>query len=171
VTTENQQEAAQDLPAAAALFPVDWKFERTATWLASAGREVGNRQHLSVQVGCHIEEFVEFIRELSITSTSGITITALQEVSFHLEACAEVLKRGLAAVEIHDREAALDALCDMDVTGNGVACMAGFKKTEGDWRTIKSNESKFVDGKAVFSDAGKIAKGPDFVPADYSDLV
>ena len=92
-------------------------------------------------------------------------------MAFHLEACAEVLKRGLATVEIHDRAAALDALCDMDVTGNGVACLAGFEKTEGDWRTIKSNESKFVDGKAVFTEGGKITKGPHYEPADYSDLV
>jgi hypothetical protein len=170
VTNQNNNHE-QHLHAAAAPYPFDWKFARTAMWLAAAGREVGNKEHLSAQVGCHIEEFVEFIRELSLTSSTGITIAGLQEVAFHLEACAEVLKRGLATVEIHDRAAALDALCDMDVTGNGVAYLAGFKKPAGDWRTIESNYSKFVDGQAVFSEGGKIQKGPNFQPADYSDLV
>ena len=150
----------------------DPKFERTAAWLSACGKQPGNVDQASVQVGVHLEEFTEFLRELSLTSKTGITIVALQEVAFHLQACAEVLKQGLATVEIHDRAAALDALCDLDVTGNGVAYLFAMDKPLGDLRTLNSNDSKFnADGTPAILEGGKIGKGPHYVRAEYADLV
>ena len=40
-------------------------FQRTASWLKACGKEVGNPQHISVQIGVHIEEFCEFMRTLN----------------------------------------------------------------------------------------------------------
>jgi hypothetical protein len=96
----------------------------------------------------------------------------LQELAIHLSACADTLKQGLATVVIHDRVAALDALCDMSVTGSGVAYLAGLDKVEGDKRVVLSNWSKFnADGTPVIKDGGKIGKGPNYVPPVLDDLV
>lgn len=146
-------------------------FYATATWLAACGKEVGNEAHLSTQIGCHVEEIAEFLRTVYIESSTGITSTAMQELAAHLEACALVLKQGTAVAKIYDREAALDALCDTDVTGNGVAFLAGFKKTEADRRVIGANLDKFnPDGTPAILPGGKIGKREGWQPADLAGL-
>lgn len=144
----------------------------TATWLATAGKEPGNEQHLSTQIGCQIEEFAEYLRAVYIESNTGITTNALQELAAHLDACAHSLKKGLAQAKIYDREAALDALCDIEVTGNGVAFLAGMNKPAADVRVIASNWAKFdADGKPVILDGGKVGKAEGWAPPEFSDLV
>lgn len=146
-------------------------FYATADWLKACGKEPGNEAQLSTQIGCHIEEFAEFLRTVYIESNTGITSTAMQELAAHLEACGEALKKGYAVAKIHDREAALDALCDTDVTGNGVAFLAGFKKAEADRRVIGANLDKFnPDGTPVILDGGKIGKRAGWEPADLTGL-
>ena len=138
-----------------------------ATWLATCGKEPGNEADLSVQIG----EFAEFLRAVYIESNTGITSTAMQELAAHLDGCANVLKSGHARAKIFDREAALDALCDSEVTGNGVAYLAGFEKVEADCRVAESNYSKFnPDGTAVILEGGKIGKGPNYAPPDLTGL-
>jgi hypothetical protein len=147
-------------------------YQQTASWLQACGKQPWNKDHLRVAVGVTIEEFVELLRTISLVSNTGITSNALVELAFHLEACSEVLKSGAAQVEIHDRADCLDALCDLEVTINGIAYMAGMNKEEGDRRTINSNLSKLnEDGTPVILEGGKIGKSDRFVPADYSDLV
>ena len=146
-------------------------FTATAAWLASCGKRQGDEAALSCQIGCHIEEFAEFLRAVYIESNTGITSTAMQELAAHLEGCATVLKSGHAVAKIYDREAALDALCDCEVTGNGVAYMAGFDKVEADRRVIASNYSKFNDdGTPLIAEGGKIMKGPRYAPPDLTGL-
>jgi hypothetical protein len=147
-------------------------FFATATWLAACGKHPGDEAALSCQIGCHIEEFSEFLKTVYIESNTGITSTAMQELAAHLEGCAFALKKGLANAKIFDREAALDALCDTEVTGNGVAYLANMKKVPGDCRVISSNLDKFnADGTPVILDGGKIGKRDGWVPPDLSDLV
>lgn len=147
-------------------------FYATAEWLAACGKLPGDAAALSCQIGCHIEEFAEFLKTVYIESNTGITSTATQELAAHLEAAATALKRGYAVAKIFDREEALDALCDSEVTGNGVAYLAGFNKPEGDCRVIASNYSKFnADGTPVILEGGKISKGPNYKPPVLSDLV
>ena len=146
-------------------------FYATANWLAACGKEPGNAAQLSTQIGCHIEEFAEFLRAVYIESNTGITSTAMQELAAHLEGCAVTLKQGLAVAKFFDREAALDALCDSDVTGNGVAFLAGFDKAEADRRVIASNYSKFnEDGTPVILEGGKIGKSAGYAPPDLAGL-
>lgn len=144
----------------------------TAAWLAVCGKEPGNEHQLSVQIGCHLEEMAEFLRALYIESNTGITSNATQEVAAHLEACAEALKKGYAVGKILDREAALDALCDTEVTGNGVAFMANMQKVTADVRVIGKNLDKLnEDGTPVVLEGGKIGKREGWTPPDLSDLV
>lgn len=138
-------------------------FERVSNWLKAAGKEP-NGKNLSIQIGVHLEEFTEFLRCIR-THKDGYQML-IDRCIGDLEWFAVKLKKGehLAYIPIHLRVDALDALCDCDVTGNGVAYLAGFKKDEADQEVLRSNDSKFVDGKPVILEGGKIGKGPDYYP-------
>lgn len=150
---------------------------RAARWLAACGKfptttlDEPNEAGLSVQIGCHLEEFAEFLDALNIQSPTGLTSEAMQEVAAVIKSLGINLKLGSALARIYDREAALDALCDSEVTSNGVAYMAGFDKPEADRRVLASNESKLEDGRAVILAGGKIGKGRHYIAPDLSDLV
>jgi hypothetical protein len=75
-------------------------------------------------------------------------------------------------IPTHLRVDALDALCDIEVTGNGVAFFAGFDKDAADQAVIDSNDSKLEDGKAVIMPGGKIGKGAqDYKAPDLKGFV
>lgn len=151
--------------------PFPNNFESTAAWLNAAGREPGNRDHLSVQVGCHIEEFCEFLDCLSLESNTGLTSNATNEVSAVLKAIAQNLKKGSVKVEIYDREAALDALCDGEVTANGVAFLARLNKPAADAAVLQSNWDKFEGGVPVILPGGKIGKRAGWQAPDLSKFI
>ena len=134
-------------------------FLRTANWLEACGKEPAP-ESLSVQVGCHVEEFCEFLKTLRTDSEGYAKL--LDRTRLDLEWFASKLKRQEQAVyiPIHLRVDALDALCDTEVTGNGVAYLAGFDKPGADVAVLESNEAKLVGGKPVILDGGKIGK-PD----------
>jgi hypothetical protein len=145
-------------------------FERTAAWLKACGKVPGPAA-LSVQIGCHIEEFVEFLMCLDFDSAKDLQ---------NLESCvadmlhvAAGLKKGLVMASINpsDRIEALDALCDSEVTGNGVAYLAGFDKHGADMAVLASNDAKLVDGKPVILQGGKIGKPPHWQAPDLSKFV
>ena len=56
----------------------------------------------------------------------------------------------------------LDALADGIVTATGMAHMAGMDIVGALGEVNRSNWSKFEDGKPVFNENGKIAKGKDY---------
>ncbi|MGL4831112.1 MAG: hypothetical protein ACRCWS_00815, partial [Propionibacteriaceae bacterium] len=70
-----------------------------------------------------------------------------------------------------DRIEALDALCDSEVTGNGVAYLAGFDKRSADMAVLSSNDAKLVDGKPVILPGGKIGKPDGWKAPDLSGFV
>lgn len=147
-------------------------FQRTAAWLHACGKE-GTDANVSVQIGCHIEEFIEFLDQLEVWDPHSMTVHRLAVASDLLASVATGLKRGVELVRIpgQNREYALDALCDMEVTGNGVAYLSGFDKEEADLAVLAANEAKLVDGKPVILDGGKIGKPPGWKPADLSRFV
>ena len=136
-------------------------FQRTKNWLAACGKEP-NQENLSVQSGCHIEEFCEFLKTLRTDSEGYAKL--LERTRLDLEWFANKLKRREQFVYIptHLRVDALDALCDTDVTGNGVAYLAGFDKDAADEEVLASNESKLEDGVPVILEGGKIGKGKNY---------
>lgn len=145
-------------------------YARTATWLATCGKEQ-TPEDLSVQIGCHVEEFCEFLSTLR-TEKDGYA-KLLERTSDDLKWFAEKLKRRelMAYIPTHLREAALDALCDCEVTGNGVAYCAGFDKPAADATVLDSNDSKLVDGKPVLLPGGKIGKPLGWKSPDLSAFV
>lgn len=149
-------------------------FQRTADWLAACGKspslEPSGITALSVQLGCHIEEIVEFLKTVR-TDKEGYG-KLLDRCTDDLEWFSTKLKRGesVAYIPAHLRVASLDALCDCEVTGNGVAYLAAFDKEAADQAVLASNESKLVDGKPVILEGGKIGKGPNYSPPDLREF-
>lgn len=148
-------------------------FQRTAAWLHACGKKHLEPSHLSVQIGCHLEEVAEFLDQIEVSDGVGIDEANLCVATGLLLRVAENLKRKRTYAHIPDdnRERALDALCDMEVTGNGVAYLAGFNKEEADLAVLAANEAKLVDGKPVILEGGKIGKPPGWRAADLSEFV
>jgi predicted HAD superfamily Cof-like phosphohydrolase len=151
-------------------------FERTKNWLAACGKEP-SPENLSVQVGCHLEEFMEFLDTLGVASNvegqvypTPVQLTAAMET---MNLLATSLKDGVLRVEVLQefREECLDALCDMEVTGNGVAYLAGFQKDSADLEVLSANERKLVDGKPVLKPNGKIGKPEGWVAPNLKPYV
>lgn len=146
-------------------------FQRTADWLTAAKKAPGNDAHLSVQSGVHIEEFCEWLDEVLLVGSVADN-EAMTMASTRLKGLAHRLKTGSTGIRIRDRVKFLDALCDGEVTGNGVAFLAQMNKPEGDRRVLFSNESKLnADGTAVILPGGKIGKSERYVKPYLADLV
>jgi len=145
-------------------------YHRTATWLKACGKEP-NPEDLVVQIGCHIEELCEFLGALR-TDKEGYA-KLLERTRVDLEWFASKLKRRELTVYIptHLRTDALDALCDAEVTGNGVAYMAGFDKPGADLAVLASNDAKLVDGKPMILEGGKIGKPEGWKAPDLRSFV
>lgn len=146
-------------------------FQRTADFLAAAGKQPHNDKQLSVQIGVHLEEIAEFLDELRIVDSPSDNESLLHS-STRIKGLAHRVKQGHTQIKIANRIRALDALCDSEVTGNGVAFLAGLKKEEADDRVLQSNASKLnSDGTAVILPGGKIGKSANYRAPFLDDLV
>ena len=145
-------------------------YERTAGWLKACGKEPGP-ENLSTQIGCDLEETAELLRCLRVSGDGWARL--VERLVSDLESLGIELKRGrqIAHFPNHLRENVLDALCDREVTGNGVAYMAGFNKPLADQAVMDSNDAKLVDGKPVILDGGKIGKPEGWKPPDLRAFV
>lgn len=145
-------------------------YQRTANWLKACGKEP-TIENLSVQIGVHLEEFCELLACLRSDSEGYGKL--LERTRTDLEWFAGKLKRReqFVYIPIHLRVDALDALCDSEVTGNGVAYLAQFDKDAADQEVLASNESKLEDGKPVILEGGKIGKGKDYKAPDLRGFV
>lgn len=145
-------------------------FRRTADWLRACGKEVGNNDHLATQVGCHLEEICEQLDELIIVGSAADNESLIM-ASTRIKGLAHRLKQGHTSIRIKDRVNFLDGLCDGEVTGNGVAYLAGFDKEEADRRVLVTNDAKLVDGRPVIGPGGKIMKPAGWVAPFLADCV
>jgi predicted HAD superfamily Cof-like phosphohydrolase len=145
-------------------------YQRTAKWLDACGK-TPNSVNVSVQIGCKIEEECEFLRTIRTTSDGYAKL--LERTIIDLEWFAGKLKRGEQEVYIptHLREAALDALCDSEVTTNGVAYLSGFDKDAADQTVLEANDAKLVDGKPIILAGGKIGKPDGWQPPKLNNFV
>lgn len=126
-------------------------------------------EDISVQIGCHYEEVSEMA---SVTGDMNL-IDATKKASDEYKKKNEVYLAdlGLLISSQDDRQELLDALCDQIVTAVGVAHMLGMD-IEGALNEVNSsNWSKFEDGKPVFNDQGKIAKGRGYFAPDLTKFI
>lgn len=145
-------------------------YQRTKAWLEACGKEP-TPENMSVQAGCMIEEFCELLSCLRSDSEGYGKL--LERTKADLEWFAVKLKKReqFVYIPIHLRVDALDALCDIEVTGNGVAFLAGFDKDAADQAVIDSNDAKLVDGKPVILEGGKIGKPDGWKAPDLRGFV
>ena len=143
-------------------------YQRTKAWLEACGK-APTPENLSVQVGCMTEEFVEVLDALSFHKPGASPDSSgwrevVERIVADMEAVGKALKKGelLAYADPHKRVDLLDGLCDVEVTLNGVAYLAGFDKDGADQEVLASNDSKLENGKAVILPGGKIGKGKDY---------
>lgn len=95
-------------------------YERTTSWLKACGK-TPTPENLSVQIGCDLEETAELLRCLRVSKEGWGRL--LERLVIDLESLGNELKRCdlVAHFPNHLRTDVLDALCDREVTGNGVA--------------------------------------------------
>lgn len=140
----------------------------TALWFKRAVPHPTEKS-ANVQIGCHFEEVVEMLSELK--GTNADSEDAVQSAMTAVKTLADGLKAGVYSVNVIDRVKLLDALVDQIVTSTGVGHMLHMKVCEGLTEVNGSNFSKFNDdGQPIFLPNGKIAKGPNYRPADLTRL-
>lgn len=127
----------------------------------------------SVQLGCHMEEFVEMIEALRFTHKNGTGVEMPGKNSMiyqQVKDFADGLKAGRITADIANRKELVDALADQVVTAVGVGHTAGMKITKAVDIVTTSNWSKFSpEGQPYFDQNGKILKGPNYVPPALED--
>jgi predicted HAD superfamily Cof-like phosphohydrolase len=141
------------------------ELQSTKEWFEAAVPAPDDKNRM-VQLGVHIEEVSEMFDAMGAA-----------EVAKPLFNLASTFKSGTSPEGpitfdqlTVDRKEMLDALCDQIVTAIGCAHMLGMDITQAMQRINESNWSKFVDGKPVFDENGKIKKGPDYVKPNLEGL-
>ena len=128
------------------------------------GRPDPTARELDIQLGCHIEEFVEMLACVKFSNT-------WTNMRYELTLLSDRLKSGQETAVIHDRKEMLDSLADQIVTAVGVGHCAGMKMSDAVDAVNKSNWSKYSDdGEPIFNEHGKIAKGPKYRPPVLNNL-
>lgn len=145
-------------------------YHRTAKWLHSCGK-LPAAATASLQIGCDIEEQVEFLELLDLDDRGDQHL--METAIYNLKVVANKLKKlnAVACIADDNRVHALDALCDREVTGNGVAYLLGFDKVSADEAVLASNDAKLVDGKPIILEGGKIGKPEGWTPPDLKGFV
>ena len=111
----------------------------------------------NVQLGCHIEEFIEMMDALGIEWDYN---KHLRDAVNTLSDVADSLKSGEWVVHDVNRKELLDSLADQVVTAVGVAHCAKMDMVAACQEVNDSNWSKFnYKGFPEFDDNGKIKKG------------
>lgn len=107
-------------------------------------------------------EFPEGELKIVLTTEDGKELTFKAEVKSKEE---EMQQNTINQIEL------LDALCDQIVTAIGVAHMFGFDIQGALQEVANSNDSKFEDGKPVFNEHGKIAKGKNYFKPELAKFI
>ena len=113
-------------------------------------------ENFNVQLGCHVEEFIEMLDAVKFNGT-------WTNLRYELVLLADRLKANMESAEIVDRKEFLDSLADQIVTAVGVGHCAGMKTSDAVDAVSRSNWSKFNDeGFPIFNESGKIMKGANY---------
>ena len=114
------------------------------------------------QAGCVVEEVAELVEALGLDAT---VITAI----------ADELKQSsslkVSATDNAQRVEIADACADIAVTVIGLCHMLGIDFEACLAEVNRSNYTKFENGKPVYGEYGKLAKGKDYVPPNLEDIV
>lgn len=150
--------------------PVPNTLEATLKWFQLAVPNPTDKNR-GVQIGVHFEEVAEMLVTVSGSDTEANLLLAQAHTA--MERLATHMKANPHSYLVHkeDRKDFLDAVIDQIVTATGSAHMLGMNLVDGLAEVNRSNYSKFVDGKPIFNEQGKIVKGPDYFKPDLSRFV
>ena len=112
-----------------------------------------------VQLGCHLEEVVEMLVELELEDELSREV---ENAVASLTKVADALKTARTEVGTKNEAAFCDSVLDQRVTGTGLLKMQGVDVAECVARVDVANFTKFDNGKPLYKEGGKIAKGPNF---------
>ena len=132
----------------------------TDKWFATVlANDAPGTDRFPVQLGCHLEEVVEMLVELELEDELSREVA---NAVASLTKVADALKTAKVEVGTKNEAAFCDSLLDQRVTGTGLLKMLGVDVAESVARVDVANFTKFVDGKPLYKEGGKIAKGPNF---------
>lgn len=127
-------------------------------------------KNFSTQLGCHIEEVVEMLDEISFEDSHQIN--TLESTKDHLTILSNILKSTDDVRVYQDRRIAfLDAMTDQIVTSIGTSHMLNMQPVLALDEVNRSNYSKFVDNEPIFNENKKILKGPDYTEPVLDDYI
>ena len=143
--------------------------KNTQEWFREAVPNPDNHT-LSVQLGCHFEEVAEMLEAVYIRDNSGDS--PLWGIALDaIESLADALKFGQCHIHGTNKKMLLDAIGDQIVTATGVGTQLGMDVAGALDEINRSNWSKFEDGRPVFNENGKIAKGKDYTPPNLEPFL
>lgn len=123
---------------------------------------------LDVQIGCHIEEFIEMMDALGLNWDDNEYLCSAVDI---LDEFSTKLKSGATTVPSVNREALLDSLADQIVTAVGVGVCAKMDMNAAVTEVNESNWSKFnYKGYPEFDENGKIKKGERYRKPDLKGM-
>lgn len=129
-----------------------------------AARPNPTDEQRSVAIGVHYEEVSEMLASTIDEDESSL-------ISFVADRYKKQKPLCVSTVALIDRKALLDDLCDQIVTAVGVAQCFGFDIEGALAEVNRSNYSKWEDGKPVFNEHGKIAKGAHYTPPNLEPFL
>lgn len=131
-------------------------------WHQKARPEPSSKD-LSVQFGCHLEEFLEMLDTIDVLMDGTPMEYVKGSASELIHNLADGLKKGKFTVRINDRKEFLDSLADQIVTAIGSGWCAKMRVADALEEVNRSNWSKFdQDGNPIRDQHGKISKGPNY---------
>lgn len=138
--------------------------EQTKSWFDHAVPEP-TIADACVQIGCHLEETGEMLNAMDMLEWSCYIYDIANEFKEKRKHPYYIVNNDVNKTEL------LDSLADQIVTAIGVAHMFGFDIAGALAEVNRSNFSKFENGKPIFNDNGKIAKGRDYTPPNLEPYV
>lgn len=76
-----------------------------------------------------------------------------------------------AAIAAHDLAAIAHELADVVVVAYGTAATYGLDLDRALFEVMEANRSKFINGRPLLREDGKVLKGPDYRPPDMERVV
>jgi len=125
----------------------------------------------NVQLGCHIEEFVEMLQSITLSSNKKGSVDSFLKLVDVLENFANDLKSNTIAIGVADKKEFLDSLADQVVTAVGVAHCAKMDMAKAVEEVNQSNWSKFnYKGFPEYDKHGKVKKGENYKPPQLEGM-
>ncbi|AUG88399.1 hypothetical protein PQC39_gp035 [Vibrio phage Vp_R1] len=137
--------------------------EKTMEWFSEA-IPTPTLKTACVQIGCHIEEVAEMFEALGTEHVAK----SLHDIAMNYKTCDVHAMENVLTL---DREGMLDSVIDQTVTAAGISHMLKFDHLGALGEINGSNFSKFLDGKALFDENGKIKKGPNYYRPNLEPFV